>query len=141
MNWYKNYNTLTSFYYQIRLEKSGKYFVRSLRTENWNEAKARARQLVEGRPPGLSVRGQRALEDVARHSLSKNQRLVDEGLRNPQHNKDQLSILKVHFQQQPGWILILEIAHSVISDSVDVMLDQGKSITPSKHVMVFTSKT
>lgn len=141
MKTYKIYKIPTSSYYQIRFKKLGKYFVRSLKTDDWNDAQARARQLIEGNPQSLSARGQMTLEDVARHLLSKDQRLVDAGLRNPQHNKDQLSIFKVHFQQQLGWMPVLEITYSVISDFVDAMMDQGKSITTIKHVMVFLSKT
>lgn len=141
METFKIYKITTSSYYQIRFKKSGKYFVKSLRTSDWNEAQERARQLIEGSSPRLSASGQKTLEDVARHLLSKDQRLVDAGLRNPQHNKDQLSIFKVHFQQQLGWMPILEITYSVISDFVDAMMDQGKSVTTIKHVMVFLSKT
>jgi integrase len=143
MNELKLFKISSSPFFQVRFKRDGKHHVRSLRTGNLEEAEDRARQIVAG----LNINSipksgnQKSFGHVVSEVLARDQRLVNARLRNPQHNKDQLSIYKVHLKEQLGWMPIQEITFQVISDFVDAMFDQGKSITTIKHVMVFVSKT
>ena len=143
MDEFKLFKIPSSPFYQVRFKRNGRYHVKSLKTDDLIKASERASQIVAGiNINSISVSGnQKSFSQVVEAVLAKDQRLVNVGLRNPQHNKDQLSIYKVHLREQLGWMPIQEMTFQVISDYVDAMFDQGKSITTIKHVMVFVSKT
>lgn len=143
MNEFNLFKIPSSPFYQVRFKRDGKYQVKSLKTGDLIKATERASQIVAGiNINSISVSGnQKSFAQVVEAVLARDQRLVNAELRNPQHNKDQLSIYKVHLKEQLGWMPTQEMTFQVISDYVDAMFDQGKSITTIKHVMVFVSKT
>ena len=127
----------TTRFWQVRFKHQGRYCVRSLKTEVEALAREVAAQTVQRfsvHPPlalgmGLPVVPSAITFDHAALSLiAKDQRLVDIGQRNPGMNQDQRSTYKVHFASVLGPVPVKEINYSLISDFVDTMMDDGKSI-------------
>ena len=80
-------------------------------------------------------------DHAAQSLMAKDQRLVDSAQRNPGMNQDQRSTYKVHFATVLGPVPIKEINYSLISDFVDTMMDDAKSIATIKRNIVLLSKT
>ena len=144
----------TTRFWQVRFKHQGRYCVRSLKTEDVALAREVAAQTVQqfsahpaltpALAPGIGrsiIPGTITFDHAAQSLMAKDQRLVDIGQRNPGMNQDQRSTYKVHFASVLGPVPIKEINYSLISDFVDTMMDNAKSIATIKRNIVLLSKT
>ena len=140
----------TTRFWQVRFKHQDRYCVRSLKTEDEALAREVAAQTVQqfsvhpALAPGMGlpvVPSAITFDHAAQSLIAKDQRLVDSAQRNPGMNQDQRSTYKVHFASVMGPVPIKEINYSLISDFVDTMMDDGKSIATIKRNIVLLSKT
>ena len=145
MTRFQIYKIPSTRYWQVRFKHLGKYIVRSLRTTSESQANEFATVLISKylKHPHLnrSPTGSMTFNDAANLLFEQDQHLVDSGHRYHLMNKMQKSTLKVHFSNTLGLVPIQEINYTLISDFVNKMMDDKKSLATIKRNLTLLSKT
>lgn len=141
---FRLFKPTTSPFWQVRFKRGERYVVRSLQTEDFVQAQAKAEAIVAAalaKDQAVRPSSSMTLVEAMQAIVARDERRILSGARSRTLNRDQRSFLQHTFRPFFGDLAISSIGYPEIQSLVDRLLDQGLSPATVRRNLVFLSKT